>query len=275
MTYTRLHGYLKALQTDSVSLSFVDLESVLGAPLPDSARKHRAWWSNGGHGHASAWLDAGFRVSSVELVNSVVSFARVAGSGTSPIPSGKPPFGGARKPGSLRRQQVERLSAHFEQALDVFERRRIFTGPSEYFYIKTVNVRRQTRSLRKLADSEAFAESVYATLTAWGMHRMGEKVATKLAEFNEFRETLSSLLRDASSLESLSLLDFDERGQRHVTELICTLLRRAGLGKSRSTLVLNAKTLHFALPDLVPPIDRTYTLKFFLGRMQPPGSPAE
>lgn len=35
--------------------------------MPESARKHRAWWANGGHIQADAWLEAGWEVGSVNL----------------------------------------------------------------------------------------------------------------------------------------------------------------------------------------------------------------
>ena len=35
------------------------------------------------------------------------------------------------------------------------------------------------------------------------------------------------------------------------------------ISKSRSQLVANTKTLHHILPDLIPPVDRRYTLAYF------------
>jgi hypothetical protein len=40
---------------------------------------------------------------------------------------------------------------------------------------------------------------------------------------------------------------------------------RPGISACGSPLVDNAKMLHFLLPGLVPPIDRTYTGRFFYG----------
>jgi len=53
----------------SVSLSFKEIEKLIGAKLPSSAYRHRAWWANeqasNSHSHAKAWLSAGFRVENV------------------------------------------------------------------------------------------------------------------------------------------------------------------------------------------------------------------
>ena len=37
--------------------------------------------------------------------------------------------------------------------------------------------------------------------------------------------------------------------------------------KSGSNLVGNSKVMHHLLPDLIPPIDRSHSLKFFYGNM--------
>jgi len=79
--YTALQDYLTNLAEDSWSVSFAELETVLGFALPKSARKHRPWWGNqnqnSGHSHALAWADAGWKTSNVDLVSETLTFARV------------------------------------------------------------------------------------------------------------------------------------------------------------------------------------------------------
>lgn len=77
-SYWRLAEFLKGQTADRVRMTFEELEAVLGRALPASARRHRAWWGNSavGHSHARAWLEAGWRVASVDLVREVVVFAR-------------------------------------------------------------------------------------------------------------------------------------------------------------------------------------------------------
>lgn len=55
--YAPLYRHLCALDALQWSVTFADIESVLGFTLPDSARIHRPWWANqlsGGHSHALA-----------------------------------------------------------------------------------------------------------------------------------------------------------------------------------------------------------------------------
>ncbi len=43
------------------------------------------------------------------------------------------------------------------------------------------------------------------------------------------------------------------------------LIAKLNIGSPRTTIVSGSKALHHLLPDLVPPIDRAYTLRFFFG----------
>ncbi|MBX3386177.1 MAG: hypothetical protein KF768_06380 [Phycisphaeraceae bacterium] len=60
-----------------VTLSFAEIEEVLGEPLPRSAREYQAWWSNEARPQPvqkHSWTDAGYRVEHVDLQAGVVSF---------------------------------------------------------------------------------------------------------------------------------------------------------------------------------------------------------
>ncbi len=77
--YAALHEYLRRRPEPAVHLTIHQIETILGAPLPRSARKSRAFWSNRRGGlQSSAWLDAGFTVTQVDLRRSAVVFGRRA-----------------------------------------------------------------------------------------------------------------------------------------------------------------------------------------------------
>ena len=44
--YEPLAQFLRKQQTHEVRLTFGEIERIVGAKLPPSARKQRAWWSN-------------------------------------------------------------------------------------------------------------------------------------------------------------------------------------------------------------------------------------
>lgn len=62
--YQPLFEYLYANEWDEVSLTFAEIETLLGRTLPNSAKTTRAWWSNRNKGglQASAWIEAGYRI---------------------------------------------------------------------------------------------------------------------------------------------------------------------------------------------------------------------
>lgn len=77
MKYENLFLYLNSSGLDSVTLSFAELESVLGFSLPHSASTYSAWWANGGHSQAHAWMNAGYCVDEISLKDRHVVFKKV------------------------------------------------------------------------------------------------------------------------------------------------------------------------------------------------------
>jgi|GEM_PF-122307 len=101
--YYGIEEHLRKTQKQIETLSYDEIERILGFSLPASAHKHRAWWSNdrsGGHPHANAWLNAGWEVSSVTLGKTItfekvgeakspeerISMSQEVPSSTSPVP---------------------------------------------------------------------------------------------------------------------------------------------------------------------------------------------
>ncbi|MDK2903910.1 MAG: hypothetical protein PWP48_217 [Clostridiales bacterium] len=74
--YATLNRYLSESGQEIIHLSFSEIEKLLGRPLPQSAYIYDAWWANGGHSQASAWLDAGYKVSSVDIFGRTVTFIK-------------------------------------------------------------------------------------------------------------------------------------------------------------------------------------------------------
>jgi|GEM_PF-5896192 len=77
--YLPLAEYLRGSQHARVTLTYQELEELLGFTLPASAKRHRAWWGNSivGHSQAAAWLNEGWRV--VGVTTTAVTFQRAKG----------------------------------------------------------------------------------------------------------------------------------------------------------------------------------------------------
>lgn len=121
-----------------------------------------------------------------------------------------------------------------------------------------------------LAGEKEFAsrrhiEMVYATLTAWGMHRMGnvDRTKTKLTDWEPFSQSLETCAAMLAPLRAMKLLDTTEREYSDAVESLWPAYRALKLSASGATIVVNAKALFHLLPDLIPPIDRQYTIRFF------------
>jgi hypothetical protein len=90
--YEPLKSFLESQRGNAIQVSFGQIENVLGFPLPQSSRRHRACWSNnpGSGPMVKAWLDAGFVARNVEMTIERVTFVRqdpLDLSGRPPVPA--------------------------------------------------------------------------------------------------------------------------------------------------------------------------------------------
>ncbi len=81
--YAPLYRHLAAMAGSDWTVSFAELETILGFELPVSARLYRPWWSNQkrgtGHSHALAWQAAGWKTRAVDLEAETLVFERTEG----------------------------------------------------------------------------------------------------------------------------------------------------------------------------------------------------
>jgi len=77
--YSPLKEYLtkRSPEGDHISISFNEVEIIIGETLPKTAYIDRPWWANTQRSnHAKAWLSAGWEVDKVNLKDGVVFFIR-------------------------------------------------------------------------------------------------------------------------------------------------------------------------------------------------------
>jgi hypothetical protein len=93
--YEPLPQFLNSVGGAMHRMSFFEIERILRFKLPKSAYEYEAWWSNNptGHSHSRAWIEAGWRTESVDLVSRKVTFLRSGQTDATP-PSTRPdPWG--------------------------------------------------------------------------------------------------------------------------------------------------------------------------------------
>ena len=158
----------------------------------------------------------------------------------------------------------EALIVSFRASLAEFARTRPFTGPSLHFHRRAIDRRRQLGEVGVAVRDELMVELVYATLTAWGMHRMGPNGA-KLVEYDAFTDALRRQADSLARLQRNRIEELDPTRASEVADDLWQIIVDLSVSATGSQLVAGSKTLHHFLPDLVPPIDRQYTGRFFFG----------
>ncbi|SDY63496.1 hypothetical protein SAMN05660462_00534 [Proteiniborus ethanoligenes] len=75
--YIGLTRFLEKSNEDKLTLSFAQIESLIGDSLPLSAKVHRAFWSNTKtHSVAYGWMNANYRTIDVDLGNELITFKK-------------------------------------------------------------------------------------------------------------------------------------------------------------------------------------------------------
>ncbi len=77
--YDSLREHMRNLAALEWNAGFHEIEKVLGFTLPNSATRHRSWWSNSGgvQVHQEAWLKAGWEVAAADIGRRMVTFRRL------------------------------------------------------------------------------------------------------------------------------------------------------------------------------------------------------
>jgi hypothetical protein len=81
--YYPLKQFLESINQEikEKTLTFSEIEEILGTTLPRSAYNYREFWSNPSspkdHPYAQSWLGAGWKVNSVDQINQSVRFTRI------------------------------------------------------------------------------------------------------------------------------------------------------------------------------------------------------
>ncbi len=124
----------------------------------------------------------------------------------------------------------------------------------EYEDNKVINV-------KKNSYEDNFIELLWATLDAWNMNSRG----AQLVDINDFKTNLNNCANDIESLKKYSIEDLSEKNDKaeKIFNQLKNLFENLKLTNTKTKLVTFSKTMHFLLPNLIVPIDRKYTLKFF------------
>lgn len=149
--------------------------------------------------------------------------------------------------------QITDITTNAEKYHAAYYAAETFGGPSLHFHRRALESRRSDDLARQL-------EYIYATLASWGMHRMG-RGGSKMQSFDIFRKSVEPLeekIREAGQFDHQSMTPARWQVLEHIFRSIKVMA-------SGTTLVGNSKVMAHLLPNIVPPIDREYTLRYLRG----------
>ncbi len=137
--------------------------------------------------------------------------------------------------------------------------RRFREGPCIHFHKKAIsiwrnNIQQGDTNYHSLLLNDEYLDAIYATLTAWGMNRLGG--GPKLTNFDVFKENLISIANYLEEIRDFNILTIDE-----IQEIVKNTYSDIDPSENVIDLVAKSKTLHHLHPELFPPIDRRYILR--------------
>jgi hypothetical protein len=158
-----------------------------------------------------------------------------------------------------RDSRVPQLIDRFSYYVSVFEQQPAFSraGQLEH-HLETIKLRRNLGTAIAALRSDEFLQCLYNTLLAWGI---GVR-ASKLLPFPEFMVALRAHSVAIGELEQVHIDDSEINVLETIGKL-WALVENLGIVENKSRIVPGTKALHHILPDLVVPVDRMYTQRFF------------
>jgi hypothetical protein len=147
-------------------------------------------------------------------------------------------------------QKIHDILRNAEKYYEAYYKNKTFSGPSLYFHLKALETRKPPGRLDHI-------EYVYAALPSWGMHRMG-KGGAKMEEFNNFFSSVESVKKDIAEAQEYVPYLMDE----NKFSVLSNIFKSINVMASSTRLIGNSKVMHHMLPNIIPPIDRQYTLKY-------------
>jgi hypothetical protein len=154
-------------------------------------------------------------------------------------------------------QRVGKLISGFGYYVREFDRRTPLTGEKLAAHRACIDRRRQAADVQAAVQDQQFVLSLRRVLNAWSIGRR----ASVLAADEQFLLALQAAAPELAELESLTI-DAAESPDGLAKQL-WLVIDSLGVVENHAKIVAGTKTLHHLLPELVMPMDRSYTGRFF------------
>jgi hypothetical protein len=126
------------------------------------------------------------------------------------------------------------------------------------YHVETIRLRRRLGSAKAALADDSFQRSLYRTLRAWG-------IGSRASDLRPFAQFVAALQAEAKTVEALDGLAIDQADLDvdAVGATVAQLAQSLEIVGNKARIVPGSKALHHLLPELVVPIDRAYTQRFF------------
>jgi len=145
-------------------------------------------------------------------------------------------------------------------------------GPCIHFHRKTISlweahIKNGNSTYKNILEDDEYPEAIFATLTAWGMNRLGG--GPKLKDYPDFKNNLLSIADYLEEIRNYNILEIDQ-----IKNTIEDIFSKLDPSENERNLIAKSKTLHHLNPEIFPPIDRRYTLELLtkIEDLNPPPS---
>jgi len=166
-----------------------------------------------------------------------------------------------RRRETIRRMEhrVNRLVTDFDDYLAYFHREKLLLYDMIVSHRTTMQIFGRYDAAADVLRDEEFFQSLYETLGTWGLNRRG----ASLVDIDEMKR---SFIEQEPRIRELQRLQIDTLPSDQVTDVssgLWQIIDNVRVGEQQTKIVVGSKALHHVLPNLVPPVDRAHTLKFF------------
>jgi hypothetical protein len=160
----------------------------------------------------------------------------------------------------LVHERLDKLIDGFDKYLNAYDRNPPFMkGGQLSWHRKAIGRRRSLADSSAAAQDPEFLDALYETLKAWGMNQRG----AKLIAHADFCNRVSGHATDLGPFDALLIDSIAVADVPLVAERLWSLIALIPVTEAKAKLVSGTKLLHHLLPDLVPPVDRKWTRRFF------------
>jgi hypothetical protein len=154
--------------------------------------------------------------------------------------------------------RIRCLCSDFDSYVAAFDRHPPFKAGQLAIHQRVITLRRQLGSAERAIASDVFLQQLRQLLEAWGMASRG----ARLTELDRFQASIRRKAEDICRLERFTIAEL-ETTFTNLIPSISAIIQTLDINDNRTKVVVGSKALHHLLPDLIPPMDRAYTGRFF------------